>query len=236
VDQSVSQSSSRRGLHYSVFSPVHYEQNYAYPLIVWLHGTGDDENQLARVMPLISMRNYVAIAPRGISDAAGNGCSWPDSDYALGQAQQRVFDCIDEATIRFHVAPKRIFLAGLQCGGSMAFRVAMSAPHRFGGVLSLAGGFPQENAPLSRINELRDLPLFIAHGRESTYYPVDQACHDLRLFHVAGMCVTLRQYPCGDEVHVQMLSDMDKWMMEQVTGCDLTKPRQSFPLRPGESN
>ena len=46
------------------FLPLHYEHGYAYPLIVWLHGHGDDERQLRRIMPLLSMRNYLAVAPR----------------------------------------------------------------------------------------------------------------------------------------------------------------------------
>ena len=48
-----------------LFSPMHYEPGYAYPLIVWLHGAGSDEQQVLRVMPKISMRNFVAVAPRG---------------------------------------------------------------------------------------------------------------------------------------------------------------------------
>lgn len=50
---------------YSLFGPLHYEANYAYPLIVWLHGPGDDEHQLRRIMPAISLRNYVAVARNG---------------------------------------------------------------------------------------------------------------------------------------------------------------------------
>jgi len=50
---------------YSLFAPLHYEPNYAYPLLVWLHGPGEDEHQLRRIMPSISLRNYVAVAPRG---------------------------------------------------------------------------------------------------------------------------------------------------------------------------
>ena len=45
---------------------MHYAPGYAYPLIVWLHGSGSDERQLQRIMPLVSMQNYVAVAPRGI--------------------------------------------------------------------------------------------------------------------------------------------------------------------------
>ena len=39
-----------------------------------------------------------------------------------------------------------------------------------------------------------------------------------RLFHAAGMSVTLRQYPGGDDLNTQMLHDIDVWLMEQVTG------------------
>ena len=49
----------------SLFTPLHYERNYAYPLLIWLHGKGGNEHHLRQVMPKISMRNYAAVAPRG---------------------------------------------------------------------------------------------------------------------------------------------------------------------------
>ncbi len=51
----------------ATFAPMHYAPGYAYPLIVWLHGPGGDERQLLRIMPLVSMRNHVGVAPRGIA-------------------------------------------------------------------------------------------------------------------------------------------------------------------------
>ena len=66
---SASCSSDSSDFAHALFAPMHYEPGYAYPLIVWLHGTGGDQRQLQRVMPLVSMRNYVAITPRGISTA-----------------------------------------------------------------------------------------------------------------------------------------------------------------------
>ena len=50
----------------------------------------------------------------------------------------------------------------------------------------------------------------------SRSYPAAQVCNELRLFHSAGLCVTLRQYPCGDELTTLMLADMNRWIMEQV--------------------
>ena len=52
---------------YILFSPMHYEPGYAYPLLVWLHGAGNNERQLLKIMPLISMRNFAGVAPRGIT-------------------------------------------------------------------------------------------------------------------------------------------------------------------------
>jgi phospholipase/carboxylesterase len=210
---------------HSLFAPLHYERKYAYPLLVWLHGPSDNETQLKRIMPLISMRNYVAVAPRGTAytDEKVNGhrhFGWRQNEEETEQAEERVLECIERAGKRFHIHRRRIFIGGYDCGGTMAFRLAVSRPDVFAGVLSICGPFPRGNRPLLRFDQCRNIPLFLAHGRESTEYSANRVCDDLRLFHTAGMSVTLRQYPCGDEVTTQMLSDMDCWMMEQITGLE----------------
>lgn len=52
----------------TTFAPAHYESGYAYPLLVWLHGDGHSERDLAEIMPHVSVRNHVAVAPRGFSE------------------------------------------------------------------------------------------------------------------------------------------------------------------------
>jgi phospholipase/carboxylesterase len=211
---------------WSVFAPLHYEPNYAYPLLVWLHGPDDDEGQLKRIMPLVSLRNYVAIAPRGtrqVRAAAPDGrmraaFAWPQSACDITLAGERVLEAVAAAERRYNVRSDRVFLAGFDCGGTMAYRVATRHPERFAGVLSLGGAFPAGQSPLNRLAETRRLPLFIATGRDSGKYPPEQVCADLRLFHAAGMQVCLRQYPCGQELTTQMLADMDRWIMEQIGG------------------
>ena len=60
--------SPARGIHpHAFFAPLHYESNYAYPLLVWLHGSGDDESQLKRIMPLVSLRNSATWTSSGRS-------------------------------------------------------------------------------------------------------------------------------------------------------------------------
>lgn len=202
---------------HALFAPLHYEPNYAYPLVVWLHGSEDNERQLKRIMPLVSMRNYVAVAPRGTaSDHADCSYRWQQTEEQIWQAEQRVFDCVERVQKKFNIHADRIFLAGLGCGGTMAFRIALNNPQQFAGVLSLGGPFPTGLRPLQRLDAARQLPLFLASGCESERYPMAAVCQDLRLFHSAGLSVSLRQYPCGDELTTHMLADMDRWIMDRV--------------------
>ncbi len=226
----------------ATFAPLHYAPGYAYPLIVWLHGPGSDERQLRRIMPLVSMRNHVGIAPRGIampetgtSPICRNGpegalhksemsafpspafYSWPSDEQGLHEAEQRVFDAIDNALGSYNIHPRRIFLAGFDCGGTLAFRLAMNHPYKFAGVISLGGSLPCGGAPLARLSEARQLAIFLAVGRRSNVYDQAQVCEDLRLLHSAGMSIMLRVYPCGHEISPGMLSDADAWIIDQIT-------------------
>ena len=211
------------GTHaHTVFAPLHYEPKYAYPALVWLHGPQGDERELNQVMPEISLRNYVGVAPRGTSlfDMRGvrTGYSWSQNDGEIQLAEQRVSAALRHATAQFNVHEQRIFLAGCGCGGTMALRLGLMYPERFAGVLSLGGRFPGGKTPLARFAQSRQLPLLIASGRDSVAYPAEQVCADLRLCHVAGMQIALRQYPGGDALTSVMLADLNCWIMEQING------------------
>ena len=206
---------------HALFAPLHYTPGYAYPLIVWLHGRGSDERQLQRIMPLVSMQNFVAVVPRGIhwieaEGAPREGYGWLQSDDHIRQAEQRVFDSLEAAARKYHIEPRRIFLSGFDVGGTMALRLAMSHPDRFAGVVSLCGAFPAGGTPFGNLIAARRLGIFLASGRASGDYPAAQVCEDLRLLHTAGLSITLRQYPCGQELMPQMLADVNRWIMEQI--------------------
>jgi len=203
---------------HATFAPMHYEPGYAYPLLIWLHGAMGDERQIRQVMPQISMRNHVAIAPRGTCAIRSEreSYSWRQSTDAVEQAGSRVLDCVEIACRRFNIHPRRIFLAGVGCGGTMALRTAWNHPGRFAGVASFGGPMPSRDRPLRNVNALRRLPCFVASGRTSRDYPEADVCRDLRLLHAAGCTVALRQYPCGDDLTTTMLADFNRWVMDFI--------------------
>jgi phospholipase/carboxylesterase len=214
----------------ALFAPIHYERRYAYPLLVWLHGDGSSERELRQLMPLVSLRNYVGVAARGVaacvdstsSDPSG-GHAWLQTPAAIDAASDRVWECIDLAKQRFNIHEQRIFLAGHGAGGTMALRLALQLPLPIAGAISLNGPVPRGNCPLARVNVARRLPLLLMACSESQRYTAPQVADDLRLLHSAGFSLALRQYLCGDELFSDMFADMDHWLMERVCGAPTTK-------------
>lgn len=210
-------------------APLHYEPNYAYPLIVWLHGPGSDEREVKRIMPLVSLRNYVAVGLRGPVARSG-GFVWPQTAEAIALAGEHLAEAIARAQRKYHLHPQRVYVAGHGSSGTMALRLALDAPEMVAGAISLGGPFPSGRAPLRRLAAARQLRLLLMQGRDSVDYPLARVCDELRLLHAAGISVTLRQYPCGDELTTQMLHDLDLWLMEQVTGAACDEQPQATPL------
>ena len=202
---------------YSLLTPIHYEPGYAYPLIVWLHAPNSNEQEVSKVLPLISARNYVAVAPQGTVDVAGisGAYNWGNSLDDLVEAGERVMHSINMAQERFNIHPERIFVAGYREGGTMALRLGMENPDQFAGAISLGGPIPSGSCPLRRINEARDLPLLLSVSPDEKY-PLDRVMENVRLLHMAGSSLALRLYPEGDELTTVMLSDVDRWIMEHV--------------------
>lgn len=211
----------RHSLPRAIVAPLHYEPNYQYPVLVWLHGTvGGDENELLEVMPQLDLRNYVAIAPRGLPRSSGGEqvWDWPQTPEGIYEAEARVFDLIETAAKRFCVAREKIFLLGHGSGGTMALRLAWRWPERFAGVVSLGGPIPRGGRPLARFQAARRVPILLVTTGESPTYTPTVAAEDLKCLHMAGMNVVLRQYPGRNEINPLVLADVNRWLMEVVLG------------------
>ncbi len=198
------------------FVPMHYEKNYAYPLIVWLHPDGKKPDEIQRVIQQASIRNYVGIAPQAPVGNFQAGYYWEQELETIDLAHDSVTAAIDHATARFNIDPNRIFIAGCGSGGTMAFRIGLERPELFAGVVSINGPMPSEQKPLGQWSSCRELPVFWAHSRKSDEFGQEQLCDQLKLLHIAGFSVTLRQYPNDNCLHDKTLADMNRWIMETI--------------------
>jgi phospholipase/carboxylesterase len=205
----------------AVFCPLHYEPGYAYPLIVWLHDAGENEQILRYVLPRISLRNYVAVAPRGTaaepsaSDNSAEACTWlQDADH-VEQADERALEAIRFVRGNLNVSAARIFVAGQGAGGTMALRLAFENPQRFAGAISVNGLLPRQGLPLRRVNDLRRLPVLLSLGTAGSRDP-QRLAEDERLLHAAGIPYSLIRNSGDDSAVPQMLAGLDRWIMMQV--------------------
>lgn len=202
-----------------IFSPLHYESRYSYPLIVWLHGAGSSERELEDLMPYISIRNYVAVAPRGTKavDVCGHRYSWGETPASIALAEELVFDAIEQACSRHSICDKKVFIAGRGDGGTTAWRLALRNPQQFAGCICVGGGFPKSHRPLSALKQARRLRSLWMVGEQSENHGSQAVLDNLPLFHAASLKVAIRQYNCGDELYADMFSDLNRWVMEIVT-------------------
>lgn len=222
---------------YATFAPLHYEREYAYPLLVWLHGPGKSgESHLKRVIPGLSLRNYVAVAPRGITvpvpeakDSSETFYSWEQTPQAIMESEEIIFTAIEAAMHRFRIAPENVFLAGYAEGGTMAVRLALEYPDQFAGAASLCGEFPWNYRPCRQWNDIRRFPLFLTRGKDEDTDPTDGMMHsesrkrDEQLVWSMGMMnVMIQEYEGGQTIAPAMLSDLNHWLMANVTdGCQI---------------
>ena len=202
---------------YSLYTPLHYEPKYAYPLIVWLHDHGFNEADAVAMISRISLRNYIAVGPRGTESCVAGGFAWIQSGSAIAATEQAVFAAIDGARLQLNVHPQRIFIAGAGQGGTMAFRLAFRHPELFAAVISLNGPLPDGLAPLGRLKACRQLPILWTQCAAHHFFDDTLLAEQLRLLYTAGFDLTLRQYPQPEPDWPLILPDVNRWIMERVS-------------------
>ena len=219
-----------------VVTPVHFQAGYQYPLLVWLHSAGNNERQIEQVLPHISTRNYLAVGIRAskATDIRGRCFDWSKGTSGVDKACQSVFEAIDLMADRFAVHPKRVILAGLGTGATMACRVAMRTPDQFAGVVRMAGRFPscQEahsgqttadclqstGGMMGNLDALRERKLPMLWQQAINGVDDDPACLQREIADAQWMRaqVEIRQYQGDDVVNTVALKDIDRWCFDTI--------------------
>ncbi len=203
------------------FLPTGYEPNYPYPLVVFFHGHGGNDEQILRLAPRLSRRNFVSIALRGPHAVTGRtreqgSFSWSAEQPIETSVEDYVLGSIDQTRRAYHIHSERIYLAGHGDGATLAYRLALAWPEKFAGVVSMNGLMPRRGGPLFRLAEIRHLKVLIAHGLANSLVPLSLARSDHRLLYSAGVDVRLNTYPTTHRIHADMLRDINRWIIGHI--------------------
>jgi phospholipase/carboxylesterase len=216
------QTRSPRPLPIRTFAPTGYEPRYPYPLIVFLHGHGGNEEQILHLAPRVSRRNYVSIGLRGPVGLGPNrqgtlGFSWGDASH-LPLIEDYLLGAIQQTRLHYHIHSERVILAGFAQGATLAYRMGLMFPDKISGVIALNGHMPREDRPLLRLPEARSLQVFIGHGIANSVVPMSMVRDDRKLLYSAGMEVEMHTYATNHRLHPDMLRDINRWIIARCTG------------------
>ena len=201
------------------FLPTGYEPKYAYPLLVFFHGHGGNEEQILRLAPRVSRRNFICIGLRG-PEAVGPrpdgrlGYTWNTETPDDTLVEDYVLRAVEQARRSYHIHSERIYLAGFREGATLAYCLGLSFPEKFAGVIALNGAMSRQGGPLFRLPEIRQLRVLIGHGIANAVVPLALARADYRLLYTAGLEVRMHTYPATHRLHPDMLRDVNRWVID----------------------
>ncbi|VAX41354.1 hypothetical protein MNBD_PLANCTO02-1003 [hydrothermal vent metagenome] len=201
----------------SLYLPERYESNYEYPLIVWLHSDYSDEEELFDIIPQISDQNFMAIGFRGNVETQ-EGCKWGNSEIERALFFSELHDTLKEFRREFHIHPKRIYLAGLGTGATMALQGMLHYPDWFAGAIAINSLFSNVESPLARfrsLNEQRTL-LIETTASEQSFDNSNATLKAGRLLHSAGIDATSEIYKTSEEIDPQVLLRVNHWIMQAI--------------------
>jgi predicted esterase len=203
---------------YSIHIPVNIDRNKSYPLVVYLHGSGEDDRR-ALTTPLIPDSMFT-LAP------FGRGTS---NFYSADRAQEDILEAIADVVTNYPIDTTRIIITGFSMGGYGAYRAFFEQPSRyraaaiFSGHPNLAnerGGVetepnfldPKFQAPFAN----RDL--FIFHGGRDRNCPIELTRQLVDQLKKTGAKVTIEYEPeAGHEMPSQAtIKKFREWLAEVV--------------------
>jgi phospholipase/carboxylesterase len=128
-----------------------------------------------------------------------------------------VFSAIRQTRRTLHVHSERIYLVGIGEGAAVAYRLGLTYPERFAGVVALNGWIPGGFRPLGRLKACRELRILVVHGEWNARVPVRSARRDVATLRAGGLRVAFQSYPCAHRLTSPMLADVDTWLINHCT-------------------
>jgi predicted peptidase len=170
---------------YLLYLPKNYgkEGDKKWPLMLFLHGSGESGSDLEKVKKhgpprLIAAGKdfpFIVVSPQ----SPGGG--W--NTEILGALLEDVIG-------RYKVDEDRVYLTGLSMGGYGTWDLAMAFPDRFAAIAPICGG-----GTSWKVRRIRDIPTWIFHGAKDTTVPVRNGQEMYDAMKAAGADVKITIYP-----------------------------------------
>jgi phospholipase/carboxylesterase len=190
-----------------------------FPAVVMLHGRSGDEDAMwifARTIP----DSWLLVAPRGIKPDYGRGYAWHPRQRdewpplaSFDDAVAPLAHFIRALPALYNADSNRIYLMGFSQGAATAYALAMRHRGLVRGIAGLVGFLPGNCGPAVETKALKDLPIFMAVGKEDPYIPIDRALGCAQSLRSAGAELTYREYDTGHRLNAKGIKDLKAWWL-----------------------
>ena len=192
------------------------------PLLLLLHGYGSNEGDLMGLAPHLDAR-YVCVSARAPYEMDSGGFAWFNIDmgpegvrFDFVQAMEslvQVYALTDALVEQYQ--PSSVHIAGFSQGASMALSAALKKPHNFAGAIALSGVCGPEMMPEDPAS-VRDLPVFMSHGRQDPVIPIAQARTSKQMLEPLALALVYNEYDMPHTINQSCLEDLAVWLKAQL--------------------
>jgi len=219
---------------YRLYAPPHVDANNKYPLLLWLHGSGESGNDnrkhlvhIDKALALFAKRRrpfpgfvLAPQVPKGASWFTGNTSRDDDMLMVAWTMLQRIMQ-------RYPIDEDRIFLAGVSSGGAACWEMGMRYPGRFAAIAPIASGGGDE----VRAAQLVGTPIWALHNLHDKRPPIESVRRMVAAVRDAGGHAELTEIPnLGHAAWNQALGDhkLLDWLLARRRGESSWKPYVQF--------
>jgi phospholipase/carboxylesterase len=212
---------------YLVILPEGYDPQQKYPLIVLLHGHGQNPEFFARVAQWLSPGERIFIVPQGSYSAAetdGEGFSHfrERDDYSedvatAPAAVEWVLRAAADVMKRYPIQDSTFTVVGFSQGGALAHLVAATYPQRVNACVAVGGFFiPHLLTPETlKAEAAAGTRVLIVHDLQDIAVPFDEAAYAHNMLKAAGVAVTISPIEhIGHTFTAEVGMKIDQWLRE----------------------
>lgn len=176
------------GLPYRLFVPRSYDASKRYPLIVFLHGSGekgvDNQAQIDKNGPPVLVSDKVqnqqpcfVLAPQCPPESRWNNWSGDTPRGAMvtlaaepSDPMRLLLQLLGELPREFSIDTGRLYLTGLSLGGFGTWELLARRPQMFAAAVPICGRADLKTAPI-----IKGIPIWVFHGDADTSVSVEHA-------------------------------------------------------------
>lgn len=176
-------------LPYLLYLPEEYDARRAWPLLLYLHGSGERGTDLE----LVKRHGPPKLIAEGqpfpfivVSPQCAKFEGWMTKLHVLGLL-------LDEIESTYAIDTARLYVTGNSMGGYGTWGLAIVYPQRFAAIAPICGG-----GDPSAVCEIKDVPVWTFHGAKDTVIPVEHSEQMVEHLKACGGNVQFTIYPDGE--------------------------------------